>query len=90
MKHNGVSLKNEQDIVNAFAAHFRTSFTDQSTLSTNVVCSNKNYLGNFLITEEMVEQQLRKLKGRLTTGVDNLPEFLIKDANHIPTPLYII
>ena len=79
MKYGNKLLQDGQEIVNSFAENFKNSFTDQA----NNRKKDKvfyQHMGNLRITEEMVQKQIKKLKSRFTSGLDNIPEFVIKDA----------
>lgn len=93
MHHNDQNLDNPLDIVNTFADFFSRSFlppSDEPLPDLNAVFSNFNINVNHL-SERDVQNALKKLKPKLTTGPDGVPSFLIRDcAPILAYPLTIL
>lgn len=87
------STSDLQLIADAFAQHFQNSYI-QSNLDHNI-CSNTDPNRDDLLidvfSEEEVLASLRKLRGKLTAGPDQIPSFLLKDCGLVlAKPLTII
>ena len=93
MSYNNKVLCNPADIVNAFATHFSSGYTDCKATNLNeFVCESYNDLIQFnTISEADVFKALKKIKCNLTSGHDNIPGFLLSDcASVLSHPLSVI
>jgi Reverse transcriptase (RNA-dependent DNA polymerase) len=83
MKYNNRELDNPQSIVDAFSAFFSDVYIQSNinNFSAKNVCpiTNTNIIINN-VTEEDIINASKKLKDKMTCGIDNCPSFLIKDC----------
>lgn len=80
---NGQHVSDSQIIADTFATYFKESYVPSSLMHNGfehlgTFC--ENFLQIDFITEEEVLNSLKKLKGKLTAGPDNIPSFILRDC----------
>lgn len=92
MNHNGITMTDPQQIVNAFAEFFETAYiSPQSNQSNDEPPISAPIFTIQQFTEADTLKALKKMKPKLITGPDGIPAFLVKDcANILAVPLSII
>lgn len=82
-KDNNFTYDNPQDIVNAFGYYFQSVYkeSDSSLVKANEVeLSNLPNININQITELDIVKASKKLKNKLTSGIDGIPSLVIKDC----------
>ena len=94
MKYMDKSYENSQEIVDIFSQFFSSVFAkphDNINFNNN---SDKNLFENINITHitlAEIEEAIKKLKNKFTSGPDLIPSFVVKDCAYVlSVPLYII
>lgn len=91
MKFQESILTSSKSIVDGFATHFSSVFNNMDGINNVVNTSNQSTMGNFYTSDDSVLHHLRKLKPKLTSGLDNIPAFILKDcASCLTKPLTFI
>ena len=93
MKHNHKELTNLEEIANAFALHFQSSYSDHANIDLNRIGSvdfAATLSGHNFMEEEILEK-LQKLDISKGAGPDGIPPILIKNcADSLLTPLLVV
>ena len=89
MSHENLSFSKPLDIINAFDNFFAGIFTmsdeEFSPMESNFSIHNIHFES---ITEQEILEAANKLKNKLTSGLDNIPSFIVKDcASVLVVPL---
>lgn len=88
VKYKDVSFDKPNDIVNVFARHFSSTFSEptlnQGGCTSNYFeqCLNSNNI-NVTIVESDVSKAIKKLKESRSSGVDQVPAYIIKDCCNV-------
>mgnify|MGYP000512335400 FL=1 len=85
MNFNDNELQNPKDILDAFAAFFKQSFSndDNSNSTRSVDFADSQCYENICtnrFSEDEVDRTLKKIKPKFTTGPDLIPAFLVHDC----------
>lgn len=94
MSYNGIEYDNPRDIVNTFATFFSDVFSmpssnDNDDLITAEQNSQIINIGKISITE--IQDAIKKLKNKMTAGIDLIPSFIVKDcASVLCIPMFIL
>lgn len=82
LQYNNMSYETPQDIVDGFSNYFSDVYidSDPTHINENPLSINNNYINIRCITEEDLLKSIKKLKNKMTAGVDNVPSFVIKDC----------
>lgn len=95
MTYRNETLNNYHSIVNGFANFFGSVYLKSNAQNLNITVDNFNLLQRNIAINEITEDDIimasKKLKNKMTSGVDNCPSFLVKDCiNVLATPLCYI
>lgn len=74
-----------QSIVNSFANFFSSVYHESSELSSqsDILSLSGLHIKIKSITEDDIIKASKKLKNKMTSGIDNIPSFLVKDCIHV-------
>lgn len=92
MYYNNINYDSPQAVVDGFSNFFSDVYlpSDPSHSTANLSLNNTHIHIN-LITEQEIIEAAKKLKNKLTSGVDNVPSFIVRDCiNAFATPLRIL
>ena len=93
MKYNGKILNKPNDIAEAFASHFQSSYTNVSNLNLNVIesVSFSSVLSTHQFTTEEICDRLRQLDISKRSGPDGVPAIMLRNcATSLALPLCMI
>nr|CAI5827926.1 unnamed protein product [Callosobruchus analis] len=93
MKLGDTTLDNTQEIVNGFAQYFSSVYqqSDVSNLDLQTKDCTNSIISLIEVSEDDVIRASKKLPNKLTSGVDIIPSFIVKDCIHVlAKPLSII
>lgn len=71
---------NPQDIVDSFARFFQSVYVDSTNTDIDPDFNNAPYIDISEIHDHDVIEASKKLKDKLTSGVDGIPSFVVKDC----------
>ena len=89
LRDNEDCVSDPVDVANIFARHFSASFSKNNGLmpSSNINCMD--FLTVAPINESEVLEAIKKLKPKLSTGVDGIPSFIVKGCAPLLCPVLV-
>lgn len=90
--YNDEIFDTPQNIVNGFANFFSSIYTQSNhLLMNNLISYHCNSINIIRITEDDILKAIKKLKNKMTSGLDNVPSFLVRDCAMVfVKPLHIL
>lgn len=80
MSYNGAEYQRPEEIVNVFAKFFKSVYIESVPVNNEIDEFSFNHVELERVDEQDITKAVKKLKNKMTAGVDNVPSFFIKDC----------